>query len=243
MRDHRVPLDVLQRYQRQMIEAHASGIGPPLDSEDVRAAMLARVSGAARGGSGLTLEAVRAARRDAERGRAPDRAARRLGRRGRPHAHGRDRRVMIGRGEAEFDGELLPGGVALARGGPRADRRPAQGRARAGELQRRRDRRRRARGRGGAAARAPRRPGLRALARGHARQPGPLGRGRGRRQGDPGADRGGGRGARAARGLLPATTRTPCSRCRIRSRSGSRPRSTAPSASRCAPPSTPSRSS
>src|SRR4029079_1455605 len=42
-----------------MIEAHASGIGAPLDTEDVRAAMLARVSGAARGGSGLTLEAVR----------------------------------------------------------------------------------------------------------------------------------------------------------------------------------------
>ncbi len=34
MRDHRVPLEVLQRYQRQMIEAHASGIGPPLDTED-----------------------------------------------------------------------------------------------------------------------------------------------------------------------------------------------------------------
>ncbi len=59
MRDHGVPLDVLQRYQCQMIEAHASGIGPPLDTEDVRAAMLARVSGAARGGAGLTLEAVR----------------------------------------------------------------------------------------------------------------------------------------------------------------------------------------
>ena len=58
MRDHRVPLDVLQRYQRQMIDAHASGIGPPLESADVRAAMLARISGAARGGAGLTLEAV-----------------------------------------------------------------------------------------------------------------------------------------------------------------------------------------
>ena len=70
MRDHRVEIDVLQRYQRQMIEAHASGIGPPLPTADVRAAMLARISGAARGGAGLTLATVRLLVGDAQRRRA-----------------------------------------------------------------------------------------------------------------------------------------------------------------------------
>ena len=117
MRDHRVPLDVLQRYQRQMIDAHASGIGPPLAAEDVRAAMLARISGAARGGSGLTLEAIGLlvamlnagvhplVPRDGSVGAGDLMHMAAIG------------VVMIGRGEAELEGELLPGGVALARAG------------------------------------------------------------------------------------------------------------------------------
>jgi histidine ammonia-lyase len=117
MRDHRVPLDVLQRYQRQMIEAHASGIGPPLDTEDVRAAMLARVSGAARGGAGLTLEAVRLLVAMLNAGVHPI-----VPRDGSVGAGDLMHMaaiavVMIGRGEAEVSGELLPGGVALAHAG------------------------------------------------------------------------------------------------------------------------------
>ncbi len=91
MRDHRVEIDVLQRYQRQMIEAHASGIGPPLATADVRAAMLARISGAARGGAGLALETVQLLVAMLNAGVHPDRPERRLRRRGRPHAHGGDR--------------------------------------------------------------------------------------------------------------------------------------------------------
>ena len=117
MRDHRVPLEVLQRYQRQMIEAHASGIGPPLDSEDVRAAMLARISGAARGGSGLTLAAIELlvamlnagvhpiVPRDGSVGAGDLMHMAAIG------------CVMIGLGEAELAGEVLPGGVALAKAG------------------------------------------------------------------------------------------------------------------------------
>ena len=52
----------------------------------------ARISGAARGGAGLTLEARAVARRDAQCAGPSHRAARRLGGRGRSHAHGRDRR-------------------------------------------------------------------------------------------------------------------------------------------------------
>ena len=107
MRDHRVPLDVLQRYQRQMIDAHASGIGPPLDTEDVRAAMLARVSGAARGGSGLTLEAVQLLVAMLNAGVHPI-----VPRDGSVGAGDLMHMaaiavVMIGRGEAEVNGEIL----------------------------------------------------------------------------------------------------------------------------------------
>jgi histidine ammonia-lyase len=117
MRDHRVPLHVLQRYQRQMIEAHASGIGPPLDTADVRAAMLARVSGAARGGAGLTLETVRLLVAMLNEGVHPI-----VPRDGSVGAGDLMHMaaiavVMIGLGEAELRGELLGGGEALARAG------------------------------------------------------------------------------------------------------------------------------
>jgi histidine ammonia-lyase len=117
MRDHRVPLDVLQRYQRQMIEAHASGIGPPLDTEDVRAAMLARVCGAAQGGSGLALETVRLLVAMLNAGVHPIvPTAGSVGAGDLMHMAA-IAVVLIGKGEAELNGELLPAGEALARAG------------------------------------------------------------------------------------------------------------------------------
>ncbi|MDX6628764.1 MAG: histidine ammonia-lyase [Gaiellales bacterium] len=117
MRDHRVPLDVLQRYQRQMIEAHASGIGPPLDTEDVRAAMLARVAGAARGGSGLTLETVRLLVAMLNAGVHPVvPSAGSVGAGDLMHMAA-IAAVLIGKGDAELHGELLPAEEALARAG------------------------------------------------------------------------------------------------------------------------------
>jgi histidine ammonia-lyase len=117
MRDHRVAIDVLQRYQRQMIDSHASGIGPPLATEDVRAAMLARISGAARGGAGLTLGAVRHLIAMLNAGVHPIvPSAGSVGAGDLMHMAA-IAVVMIGKGEAELHGELLPGGVALARAG------------------------------------------------------------------------------------------------------------------------------
>jgi histidine ammonia-lyase len=117
MRDHRVPLDVLQRYQSQMIEAHASGIGPPLDTEDVRAAMLARISGAARGGSGLTLETVRLLVAMLNAGVHPVvPSAGSVGAGDLMHMAA-IAVVLIGKGEAELNGELLTARDALARAG------------------------------------------------------------------------------------------------------------------------------
>ena len=117
MRDHRVEIDVLLRYQRQMIEGHASGIGPALATADVRAAMLARVSGAARGGAGLTLETVRLLVAMLNAGVHPVvPSAGSVGAGDLMHMAA-VAVVAIGRGEAELNGELLPGAVALARAG------------------------------------------------------------------------------------------------------------------------------
>ena len=50
-RDQRLPIEVLADYQDAIVAVHASGIGPPLPTAVVRAAMLARVAGIAVGGS------------------------------------------------------------------------------------------------------------------------------------------------------------------------------------------------
>src|ERR1700716_4541330 len=46
------PADDLLAYQHQLSAMHARGIGDPLPVNDVRALMLARIAGMARGGSG-----------------------------------------------------------------------------------------------------------------------------------------------------------------------------------------------
>ena len=231
MRDERVPLDVLLRYQRQMIEAHASGIGAPLDTEDVRAAMLARVSGAARGGSGLTLEAVQLLVAMLNAGVHPIvPSAGSVGAGDLMHMAA-IAVVMIGRGEAELNGEHLSGAEALAARRADADRRAAQGGARTRQQQRRRDRR--GRDRGGrrrsasrawpiSPARSRSRPRAATRARGTRRR-------RARRR-SPGRSL---RRQRCGRCSKAPTCTTPrrCSPCRTRSRSASPRRSTAPSAS------------
>ncbi|TME83313.1 MAG: aromatic amino acid lyase, partial [Chloroflexi bacterium] len=58
MRNERLPVDSLIRYQEAMVASHAGAIGPPLSTPVVRAAMAARVNGFAQGGSGATLAAA-----------------------------------------------------------------------------------------------------------------------------------------------------------------------------------------
>jgi histidine ammonia-lyase len=53
-KDRRIPVDELTQYSLTMLRAHEGGLGSPLPSEVVRAAMLARVSGIAQGGSGAS---------------------------------------------------------------------------------------------------------------------------------------------------------------------------------------------
>lgn len=115
LRDQRVPIETLREYQEAIVRLHAGGMGPPLPTPVVRAAMVARVAGIALGGAGATLAAAETLVLMLNRGVHPvvpvvgsvgasdlmHMAAIAL--------------VMIGRGRAEVDGEILPGADALAR--------------------------------------------------------------------------------------------------------------------------------
>jgi histidine ammonia-lyase len=57
-RDERVPAEALAEYQEFIVATHVGGIGDPLPEADVRALLTARIAGLARGGSGISLEAV-----------------------------------------------------------------------------------------------------------------------------------------------------------------------------------------
>ncbi len=54
MRNERVPLEILEQMQVITVRVHAGGIGEPLPTEIVRAAMAVRLAGIARGGSGAS---------------------------------------------------------------------------------------------------------------------------------------------------------------------------------------------
>jgi histidine ammonia-lyase len=54
-RDERVPVEAIRAFQPELVAMHAGGMGDPLPTEIVRAAMAARLVGIARGGSGASL--------------------------------------------------------------------------------------------------------------------------------------------------------------------------------------------
>jgi histidine ammonia-lyase len=116
-RNVRVPLEELIEYQASMIDGHAGGLGQPLPEADVRATMFVRALSAANGTSGIHRDSVQM-------------LVEMLNRRVHPlmREHGSlgasdlmhlaaIASVMIGRGQALVDGELLPGAEALARVG------------------------------------------------------------------------------------------------------------------------------
>jgi histidine ammonia-lyase len=116
-RNERVPVDVLEAGQADVVRAHAGGLGPPLRVEIVRAAMAVRVAGIARGGSGASPAIAETYVALLNAGVHPvvplvgsigasdlmHMAAIAL--------------VAMGEGEAEVGGERMPGGQALARAG------------------------------------------------------------------------------------------------------------------------------
>jgi histidine ammonia-lyase len=117
MRNERVPLETLEAMQAVVLRAHAGGIGPPLPPEIVRAAMAVRVAGIARGGSGASpaIAATYVAMLNAgvhpivplvgSVGASDLMHMAAIG------------LVATGEGEAEFDGQRVPGAEAMSRAG------------------------------------------------------------------------------------------------------------------------------
>ncbi len=117
-RDRAIAPEERAQLQRNLLRSHAVGVGEPLPAEVVRAMMLIRANTLAKGYSGVREETVDALLALLERGvhpRVPAQGS--LGASGdlAPLAH--MALVLIGEGEAEYQGEVLPGAVALARAG------------------------------------------------------------------------------------------------------------------------------
>ncbi len=104
--------------QRNVVLSHAVGVGNPFDTPTVRAIMLIRANTLARGYSGIrteTLELMLDCLNSGVHPIIPEKGS--LGASGdlAPLAHFAC--VLIGEGEAEFNGEMLKGGDALAKAG------------------------------------------------------------------------------------------------------------------------------
>jgi len=118
-RDVDVPQDVLDQYQVDIVTSHASAIGKPLPAAEVRAIMTARLSGACRGYSGLSLEVTEFYAKMLNAGIIPNVpsegtiGASDLGTLAAVAA------TMIGRGTAFVQGRKLPSAEALAEVGLR----------------------------------------------------------------------------------------------------------------------------
>ncbi|MER3412218.1 MAG: histidine ammonia-lyase [Thermoleophilia bacterium] len=113
-----IPEELTGELQVRLLRSHACGVGEPYPAEIVRAAMLLRANTLAKGYSGARVETVELLLDCLNRGllpRVPSRGS--VGASGdlAPLAH--LALPLIGEGEAWLEGELLPGGVALARAG------------------------------------------------------------------------------------------------------------------------------
>ncbi len=117
-KDRIIAPEQVEKLQRNIIVSHAVGVGDPFDKPNVRAIMLIRANTLARGHSGIRLETLQLLLDMLNHGVhpvIPEKGS--LGASGdlAPLAH--MSLVLIGEGEAEYQGELLPGGAALRRAG------------------------------------------------------------------------------------------------------------------------------
>ncbi|MFH6787230.1 MULTISPECIES: HAL/PAL/TAL family ammonia-lyase [Methylobacterium] len=115
--DTRLPAEDLVAFQHRVPLARAVGVGAPLPRESVRALMAARLASMSAGGSGVSPAVFDALVAALNAGFHPVVPA--LGSIGAadlaPLAH--VGRALLGEGEAELDGEILPAREALARAG------------------------------------------------------------------------------------------------------------------------------
>lgn len=111
-----IPLDQVHQLQQNIITSHAVGVGTPLSNDVVRALMLIRAGTLVKGYSGVRLELVNTLLEMVNKGVYPVIPAQgSLGASGdlAPLAH--MALVIIGQGEAFFNGECLPGAEAMRR--------------------------------------------------------------------------------------------------------------------------------
>jgi histidine ammonia-lyase len=116
--DVRIPAGDLERLQRNVIRSHCAGVGEPLERAVVRAMMLIRANVLAKGLSGIRPVVAERICALINRGVTPIVPAQgSVGASGdlAPLAH--MAMVLIGEGEAEFEGVVMPGGDALGRAG------------------------------------------------------------------------------------------------------------------------------
>jgi histidine ammonia-lyase len=113
-----IPEEKTEELQLRLLRSHACGVGDPYPTEIVRAAMLLRANALAKGTSGARVETVELLLECLARDivpRVPSRGS--VGASGdlAPLAH--LALPLVGEGEATYDGELMPGGDALAAAG------------------------------------------------------------------------------------------------------------------------------
>jgi histidine ammonia-lyase len=116
--DVQIPHDQLAQLQRNVVRSHACGVGDPLSRAEVRAMMLIRANVLAKGYSGIRPLVAERLCDLLNRGVTPVVPSKgSVGASGdlAPLAH--MALVLIGEGEAEFEGVRLPGGEALRRAG------------------------------------------------------------------------------------------------------------------------------
>jgi histidine ammonia-lyase len=106
-----------ERFQQNILKSHAVGVGPEYDVETVRAIMIARINGMARGGSGVhpgVVDLLIAMLNEAVHPIVPSRGSIGMSDLS-PLAH--LALPLIGLGEVEFDGTRMTASEALARAG------------------------------------------------------------------------------------------------------------------------------
>ena len=116
-KDTRLTEEEIDGEQRFLVVSHSGGIGPPLPTAIVRAALAVRLNGIARGGSGAGVavaEILAAMLNAGVHPVVPETAS--VGAADVAQMAGMAQ-VAIGMGRAEYRGEVLPGGEALRRAG------------------------------------------------------------------------------------------------------------------------------
>jgi histidine ammonia-lyase len=116
--DVAIPRDRLEELQINLIRSHACGVGVPLPREETRAMVLLRANVLAKGFSGIRPEVVELLLELLNRGvhpLIPEQGS--VGASGDLAPLSHLALVLVGEGEAEVGGEVLPGGEALRRAG------------------------------------------------------------------------------------------------------------------------------